>query len=72
MGNSIFNLFNNQSNQQQTPQNSFLNFVQQVRQNGISPEQTVRQLLTSGRMSQDQFNQLSNIANQLLGRNGMK
>lgn len=64
MSNSIFNLFNNQP----TPQNNFLSFVQQVRQNGISPEQTVRQLVNSGRMSQEQFNQLSQIANQILGR----
>ena len=70
MGNSIFNLLNGGSNQQ--PNNSFLNFAQQVRQNGISPEQTVRQLINSGRMTQDQFNQLSSIANQLLGRNGTK
>lgn len=71
MANSVFNLLNGQSNQQNSG-NKFLEFANQVRQNGISPEQTVRQLLTSGRMSQDQFNQLSNIANQLLGRNGMK
>lgn len=71
MANSVFNLLNGQSNQQNSG-NKFLEFVNQVRQNGISPEQTVRQLLTSGRMSQDQFNQLSNIANQLLGRNGTK
>ena len=67
MSNSIFNLFNNQPTAQ-TPQNNFLSFVQQVRQNGISPEQTVRQLVSSGRMSQEQFNQLSQIANQILGR----
>jgi len=67
MSNSIFNLFNNQP-AAQTPQNNFLSFVQQIRQNGISPEQTVRQLISSGRMSQDQFNQLSQIANQILGR----
>lgn len=71
MANSVFNLLNGQSNQQNSG-NKFLEFANQVRQNGISPEQTVRQLLNSGRMSQDQFNQLSNIANQLLGRNGTK
>lgn len=67
MSDSIFNLFNNKQ-AAQTPQNNFLSFVQQVRQNGISPEQTVRQLVNSGRMSQEQFNQLSQIANQILGR----
>ena len=54
MSDSIFNLFNKQP-AAQTPQNNFLSFVQQVRQNGISPEQTVRQLVSSGRMSQDQW-----------------
>ena len=67
MSDSIFNLFNNQP-AAQTPPNNCLSFVQQVRQNGISPEQTVRQLVNSGRMSQEQFNQLSQIANQILGR----
>ena len=46
MSDSIFNLFNNKP-AAQTPQNNFLSFVQQVRQNGISPEQTVRQLVNS-------------------------
>ena len=67
MSDSIFNLFNKQP-VAQAPQNNFLNFVQQVRQNGISPEQTVRQLINSGRMSQDQFNQFRQMANQILGR----
>lgn len=68
MGNSIFNLFKEYPATQTQQNDSFLNFVQQVRQSGISPEQTVRQLINSGRMTQDQFNQLSQIANQILGR----
>lgn len=69
MSGSIFNLLNNgrQSNQNNSGDNSFLNFVNQIRQNGISPEQTVRQLINSGRMTQEQFNQLSAMANQILG-----
>lgn len=71
MANSIFGLFsNNPAPQSQYPQqrNGFLEFANQVRQTGVSPEQTVRQLINSGRMSQDQFNQLSQIANQIMGR----
>lgn len=69
MSGSIFNLLNNgrQSNQNNSSGNSFLNFVNQIRQNGISPEQTVRQLINSGRMTQEQFNQLGAMANQILG-----
>lgn len=37
-------------------------------QNGTSPETVVQGLLDSGRMSQEQFVQLSNIANRILGR----
>lgn len=64
MGNSIFNSLNNGQN----AGNNFLQFVNQIRQNGVNPEQTVRQLISSGRMTQEQFNQLSQIANQILGR----
>lgn len=39
-----------------------------LNQNGTSPETVVQGLLDSGRMSQEQFVQLSNIANRILGR----
>lgn len=67
MGNSIFNKLNGGLMNNGTS-NNFLQFVDQIRQSGISPEQTVRQLLSSGRMTQEQFNQFSQIANQLTGR----
>lgn len=38
-------------------------------QNGMTPEAAVNQLLNSGKMSQEQFIYLSQMANQILGRN---
>ena len=61
--NSLFNEFQpNRMNQM----SSFLNQFNQFRStfNG-NPEQQVKQLINSGRMSQQQFNQLAQTANQL-------
>lgn len=50
---------------------AFQQFADQFRQTSTkSPQQVVQDLISSGRMSQDQFNQLSAIANQLTGRRG--
>ena len=58
MGNSIYNDFNNFSN--------LLNQFNQFRQTfSGNPQQQVQQLIQSGRMSQEQFNQLANQATQL-------
>ena len=51
---------------------NFMNQFNQFRQ-GIgnqNPQAMVQQLLDSGRMSQEQFNQLSQMANQIIGRKG--
>lgn len=75
MGKSIFEQFANPN----TPmgnmfggfnnfQQNFMNFANQVRQSGQSPEMMVRQLLNSGQMTQEQFNQFSSMANQITGR----
>ena len=61
--NSLFNEFQpNRTNQM----GNFLNQFNQFRStfNG-NPEQQVKQLISSGRMSQQQFNQLAQTANQL-------
>ena len=61
--NSLFNEFHpNRMNQM----GNFLNQFNQFRStfNG-NPEQQVKQLINSGRMSQQQFNQLAQTANQL-------
>ncbi len=62
--NSLFKDF--QSNQPMNPMSNFLTQFNQFRStfNG-NPEQQVKQLLSSGQMSQEQFNQLAQTANQL-------
>ena len=49
-------------------QNGFQQFKQQVEQQGINPQQKVQELLNSGQMSQQQFNQLREFANMLTGK----
>jgi hypothetical protein len=62
--NPIFNMF---GGFQQFQQN-FNAFAQSVSQQGITPQQMVQGLLNSGKMSQDQFNQFSQLANMITGR----
>lgn len=61
--NSLYNDF------KPNPMSNMNNFLTQFNQfrNSFSgnPEQQVKQLLQSGRMSQDQFNQLAQTANML-------
>lgn len=68
MANSIFNMFGNQP-QQNTPFGNMANMMQQFQQfkNGFSgdPKAMVQQLLNSGRMTQEQFNQLAQTAQYL-------
>ena len=57
-------------NSVQTQNNPMANLISQVREfrktfNG-NPRETVQQLLNSGQMSQQQFNQLSQIAQQVV------
>ncbi len=61
--NSLFNDFKPQQN---NSMNNFLNQFNQFKSTFTgNPEQQVRQLLSSGRMSQEQFNQFAQTANQL-------
>ena len=48
--------------------NKVNSFGQQCQSQGINPEERVRQLVNSGQMSQEQFNQFAQIANMLTGR----
>lgn len=64
---SLYNFFQSSPIPQQN--NSMNNFLTRFNQfksifNG-NPEQQVRQLLNSGKMSQEQFNQFAQTANQL-------
>lgn len=64
--NNIFNMFGNFTNFQ----NQFNLFKQNyMMQNNISPQEKVQQLLNSGQMTQQQFDQLRSIANQITGKN---
>ena len=47
--------------------NAFKQQFQQQNQN-ITPQQKVQELLNSGQMSQQDFNQLRDIANQITGK----
>lgn len=68
MGNPLFGRFGG-SGQMPGPLGNMQNFVKQFRnfQNQFKgdPRDQVQQLLNSGQMTQEQFNQLSNMANQL-------
>lgn len=47
---------------------NFSAFRDKFMQQGISPEQQVANLLNSGQMTQNQFNEFRQIANMLTGR----
>lgn len=48
--------------------NQYNNFSRNFQQGGLDPKQQVQNLLNSGQMSQEQFNQLRYIANAITGR----
>lgn len=48
--------------------NRFNQFKQNFQQSGIDPKQKVQELLNSGQMSQEQFNTLRMLANQITGK----
>lgn len=71
MSNPLFQQFGQQQMPQNVP-NVPNNFMSQLQQFGKmvqgDPRQIVQGLIQSGRMTQDQFNQYSQMANQILGR----
>lgn len=73
MANPLFNELNGKIQNGPVPQPSFqeqfLNFARQFNASGqMSPQMVVQQLMQSGRMSQEQFQQYSQIANMITGR----
>ncbi len=62
--NPIFNMFGGFANFI----NQFNQFRQNFMQSGMNPQQKVQELLNSGQMTQEQFNQLRGMANQITGR----
>lgn len=65
MGNPLFNQFGNNQN---NPMSQFMSDFNRLQQTVINPKQMVESLLQSGQMSQNQFNELSQMANQIMGR----
>lgn len=63
--NQIMQMFGGQQNFQ----NQLNNMKQQFAMQGVNPQQKVQELLNSGRMNQEQFNQLRAMANMITGRN---
>lgn len=75
--NPIFDKFGNQSDPVSRMFGTYQNFQQQFANfansfsktnGGISPQQKVQQMLQSGQMTQQQFEQLSQMANSIMGR----
>lgn len=71
--NPIYEMFTRQ--QAPSPivnQNGILDQIQKIRQmlsmTNMSPEEAVKSLISSGRMTQEQFNNYANQANSILGR----
>ena len=62
INNPMFNNFMNFQNQ-------FNMFRQQMTSQRVDPQAKVQELLNSGQMSQEQFNQLRMMANMITGRN---
>lgn len=65
MGNPLFNQFGNNQN---NPMSQFVSDFNRIRQTVRNPKQEVQNLLNSGQMSQQDFNRLSQMANQIMGR----
>lgn len=76
MANPIFQRFNQPSPAQANPLGNMMNLMQQFNQFRSSfkgdPRKQVQQLLDSGQMSQEQFNQLSEMAKQFQAMFGSK
>ncbi len=60
--NPLIQMFGNMQNFQQ----QFANFQKQM--GNVNPQQKVQEMLNNGQMSQQQFNMLRMMANQLTGR----
>lgn len=66
MANPLFNQFGN--NMPNNPMLQFMNEFKRLQHTVKNPKQEVERLLQSGEMSQQQFNQISQMANQLVGK----
>ena len=70
MANPLFNALNGQ---QMSPMAQLVANAKRLQQNMTgNPKQMVEELVKSGRMSQEQFNQYAQIANQVIGSGAFK
>lgn len=70
MANPLFNALNGQ---QMNPMAQLVADAKRLQQTMTgNPKQMVEELVKSGRMSQDQFNQYAQIANQVIGSGAFK
>lgn len=65
MANPLFGQFGNNQN---NPMSQFMSEFKKLQQTVANPRKAVEDLLQSGKMTQQQFNQLSQMANQLMGK----
>lgn len=63
-GNPVLNLLGNAPG----TQNAFMQVQQLMQKTNQTPEQIVRGMLQSGKISQDQFNQAAQMANMITGK----
>ena len=66
MANPLFNALNGQQNNNGF--SSFMDDFRRLQQTVRNPRQEVERLLNTGAMSQQDFNRLGQMANQMLGR----
>ena len=65
MANPLFGQFGGNQN---NPMSQFMGELKRLQQTVANPRKVVEDLLQSGKMTQQQFNQLSQMANQIMGR----
>ena len=69
MANSLFNALNGQ---QTNPMQQLIADARKLRQTMQNPRAEVERLVQTGQMSQEQFNQISQIAQQIVGSGAFK
>lgn len=68
--NPLFNALNGE--QQANPMQQLIADARRLRNTVQNPRETVQQLVASGQMSQEQFNQFAQIAQQIVGIGAFK
>ena len=69
MANPLYGQF---GGQQANPMQQLIADARRLRNTVQNPRETVQQLVASGQMSQDQFNQFAQIAQQIVGSGAFK